>query len=417
MGRKGRIAATGLLLALATAADADAAPIKPTRFNDPAPNGCKPANCSLREAITQANKRKGKDKIVLATGTYKIQLAENANEDNAGGDFDVKGPVRIVGKGSSATIVDGNGVSRVFSLLKDPSKSIEKLKVTGGAAPDGAGIFVSPPTNPSGTSRQTLKNLIVQGNAAEFRGGGIYTSQQRLLVSRTVVAGNTAATGGGGMYLGAAPLQGSGSTPALVRSSTFVGNIGGVGAGVYSDGANEGEAVVDPRVDLLNSTVALNSATVSGGGMAAVLGGFLAADHTTVAYNSADSDNAGGGNGGGIYQSTNAFFRLENSLVKENFVGSSGGGPSCAGEFTFTGMVTPQNTPAGFCVFGPGSATSSEPLARIGNLANNGGPTPTIEIFPDSAANGWSDGICPQKDQRGEPRPATDCDAGAYERP
>ena len=416
MGRKACITAATVLVALATAGIADAATYKPTRLNDPVPNGCKPANCSLREAITQANKRKGKDKVVLGVGTYEIEQPEDAADDNSGGDFDVTGPVRIIGKGISATTVDANGGSRVFSLLRDPAKGLEKMNITGGAEDDGAGVFVGPPKTNFSPARHKLKNLVIQGNVAEFRGGGVYASLQRLRISRTTITGNQAPTGGGGMYVASAENSGYATPPVEIRSSTFSGNTGGVGAGLYVDGFNPDKAVNDPRVDVLNSTFALNLATVSGGGMAAIQGGFLAVEHTTVAYNTADVDSSGGGNGGGIYQSTDGFFRLEYSLVKENSVGSSGAGPQCAGDFTFQGVITPQGVP-GLCNFEGGSIIQGEPEARIGNLNNNGGPTQTIEINADSSANGWNDVFCPAKDQRGMPRPETDCDAGAFERP
>jgi hypothetical protein len=417
MGTAGRIAVVALLVSMLPAGAASATTYKPTRLDDPAPNGCKPANCSLREAITQANKRNGADKVVLAEGTYELEQPEDAADDNSGGDLDVKGPVRIVGKGINGTTVDANGGSRVFSLLRDPAKSLEKMNITGGAGDDGAGVFVGPPKTNSSPARHKLKNLAIQANVAELRGGGVYASLQRLLVSRTTITGNHAPNGGGGMYLAAAENLGYATPPVEIRSSTFSGNTAGVGAGLYADGFNPPEAGFDPRVDVLNSTFAHNIATVSGGGISAIQGGSVYAEHTTVAYNAADSDSSGGGVGGGVHQSTSGVLELDYSLVKENTVGSSGDGPQCAGEIDFKGVITPQGTP-GLCTFAPGSTIQGEPEARIGTLNNNGGPTQTIEINADSLANGWRDNaFCPAKDQRGMPRPETDCDAGAFERP
>ena len=82
-----RIAVPSLLsctamLVLATAAFANT--YTPTRFDDPAPNGCKARDCSLREAITKANRHAGADKIVLKGGkTYKL------TRPNAGGTEDL----------------------------------------------------------------------------------------------------------------------------------------------------------------------------------------------------------------------------------------------------------------------------------------------------------------------------------------
>ena len=405
------------ILWLGSAVPAAGDTFRTTRLNDPSAAKCTPVNCSLRGAISAANRHAGPDKVLVGKGTFELTLPETPQNDNAGGDLDVKGAVRIVGKGSSLTTVDANGGSRVFSLLKDPRKILKRMNITGGNAELGGGIFVGPPASDFSPAEHKLKSLVIQGNVATLHGGGIYATLQRMLLSRTTVTGNSAANGGGGMYLGPAAELGAATPPVRIQSSTFSGNTAAIGAGLYLDGANSKDAVFDPRASMLNSTFALNIATVSGGGISSILGAFLGAEHTTVAYNSADSDSSGGGNGGGIYQSTGATLRLEWSLVKENTVGSSGGGPQCAGAIKFIGVITPQGTP-GLCTFEPGSVIQGEVAPNIGTLTNNGGPTQTVEILQNSLANGWrDDNFCPAKDQRGEPRPLNECDIGAYERP
>lgn len=362
-----------------------------------------------------ANDHRGKDKVLLDGGTYELTLAETPANDNAGGDLDVKGEVRIRGAGASATTVDANGGSRVFSLLKDAPKSIERLTVTGGNADAGGGIFVASAQANFETRKHTLRNVLILQNTATANGGGVHTGSHPLKISRSRIVGNLAASGGGGIFMGSTPTAALDDS-LVISGTTINSNNAALGAGLYLDGFNPAEAPHDPRADIVNSTFALNVATVSGGGMAVILGASLEANHTTVAYNSADADSSGGGDGGGIYQSTDADFDIENALVKENTVGSSGDGPQCAGDFRFNGVITPQGTP-GLCVFLGGSVIQPEVEPRIGSLADNGGPTPTIEIHADSLANGWNESFCPAKDQRGVSRLPADCDAGAFERP
>ncbi len=50
----------------------------------------------------------------------------------------------------------------------------------------------------------------------------------------------------------------------------------------------------------------------------------------------------------------------------------------------------------------------------LGDLADNGGPTPTIALAETSPAlSAGAD--CPDRDQRGEPRDTDICDVGAFE--
>jgi hypothetical protein len=401
---------------IAFSASAAAETFRPTRFDDPAAAKCKASNCSLRGAISAANDKKGKDRVLLKGGTYELTQAETAVNDNSGGDLDVKGEVVIRGKGPTGTTVDANGASRVFSLLKDAPKSIERLAVTGGSADVGAGILVASAQADFETRKHSLKRLLILQNTATASGGGVSTGSHPVKISKTRIVGNFAGSGGGGVFMGSAPTAAL-DDPLSISATTVNSNQAGLGAGIYLDGFNpSAEFPYDPRADIVNSTFALNVAAVSGGGLAAIQGAQLDAEHTTVAYNTADGDGVGGGNGGGIYQSSDASFAIENSLVKENTVGPSGDGPQCAGDFRFIGVITPQGTP-GLCEFTPGSIIQGEVEPRISPLTDNGGPTPTIEIQADSLANGWNEGLCPVKDQRGEGRPTSGCDVGAFERP
>src|SRR3972149_5131751 len=77
--------------ALAAGVGAGAAPgaragvSSPTRFDAPVPNGCTAADCSLREAIIDANATLGQpDTIMLLAGTYQLSIL--GTDEAAGGD-------------------------------------------------------------------------------------------------------------------------------------------------------------------------------------------------------------------------------------------------------------------------------------------------------------------------------------------
>ncbi|MEM7316495.1 MAG: CSLREA domain-containing protein, partial [Planctomycetota bacterium] len=82
-------------------------------------------NCTLREAITNANNDSdstsgdcvagsGDDTIVLQAATYTMSLGPAGDNANATGDFDILDNLTIIGAGARDTIIDGNDLDRIF---------------------------------------------------------------------------------------------------------------------------------------------------------------------------------------------------------------------------------------------------------------------------------------------------------------
>jgi hypothetical protein len=402
-----------LVALLSLGAPAAAETFKPTRFNDPPPGKCKPRDCSLREAVRAANaSSSSKRTLVLSKGRYRLTIPEAPADPNdaSGGDLDLSGGLTIRGKGARKTAVSGEGISRVFHLHGTlTGYRLSRLTIRDGTADgNGGGILAD---NLGGKVKLTA--LALKRNSAE-RGGGIYSAAGKLIVSRSTIAGGEASVYGGGIFLPA--LGSTVQATASIRASTIARNHAALGGGVAVDGADSGGFPNPPDLYALNSTFALNEADVSGGGLSAIQNADVTLDNSTIAYNAADLDNSGGGNGGGVYQSTNADFRLYDSIVQGNTVGTSGEGPTCAGQFTMTYVnVTPQGGAS--CSFLGGSVTQGElDPPNLGPLADNGGHTQTVRLLSGSVAIGFADNGCPTKDQRGKKRPEVNCDAGAFER-
>ena len=77
-------ACLGAVVLLTTASAASAVTYRPTRTNDPKPNGCKPKDCSLREAVIAANDAQG-GMILLRPGKH-YELTRKGAGENAGAD-------------------------------------------------------------------------------------------------------------------------------------------------------------------------------------------------------------------------------------------------------------------------------------------------------------------------------------------
>ncbi|WP_440221769.1 choice-of-anchor Q domain-containing protein [Dokdonella sp. MW10] len=109
MRRRNGFGFAGLLFAawLAAAPRAQAQDIVVTRLDDPAPNGCTPTDCSLREAVIAANVDPAAyNDILLAAGTYQINATPLA----------VTGGTQFQGAGSSQTLIRGDGVTDLITF-------------------------------------------------------------------------------------------------------------------------------------------------------------------------------------------------------------------------------------------------------------------------------------------------------------
>ena len=97
---------------------------------------------SLRSAIMAADAHGGSNTIIVPAGLFLLTIP-GANEDaSASGDLDLKGKIQIKGANSSATIIDGNDLDRVFQVLGGKI-SISNLTIQHGNSALGAGILNS----------------------------------------------------------------------------------------------------------------------------------------------------------------------------------------------------------------------------------------------------------------------------------
>jgi hypothetical protein len=307
-------------------------------------------------------------------------------------------------------------------------------------------------------------------------GGAVYEAGT-LTVSDCVFVSNRAfcATNhlGSGRASGGAIVQASGT--AQIRRTSFILNkaTGGPTVNLLPDvwivSDAYGGAIVSgftSTLELSDSAFVLNEASgglepvsvqqsAGGSGYAgAITGGNLIITNCTFAQNRATSGAGGapgtwsGGAAGGaiILSGTNSFVNVtfaDNSVQGESAVGSS---LSLGGTASFPNRTTLVNTilscepgqtnidarsgdphtsltDGGHNLCSDGSANFTSPTSRsnldprLGPWTDNGGPTPTVALLPDSPAiDAGDDSECPPADQRGVPRPqGLHCDIGAFE--
>ncbi len=217
-------------------------------------------------------------------------------------------------------------------------------------------------------SSLTVEETTIQGNQA-LRGGGIHNQATEgqtstVIVRRSTISGNSGQQGGGGFYnLGTSEFE----------NSTISGNTGGPGGGIYQESGH----------------LTLNFTTITGN----VFRGLDALDGT-IDFR-------------GIILAGNSAVIYPDCYVETNVTFTSQGG-------SVFGITNG-------CTFdlGPGDKQGNvtNPLdAKLGPLADNGGPTHTHALLSGSPAINAAGTDCPSTDQRGVARPVgAACDSGAYE--
>ena len=257
----------GLALAESHAARADT--LRVTRTDDPAPNGCSPRNCSLREAVIAANRAAGRDEIVLRSGkTYELARPDPRENRARAGDLDFTGDLSVRPGGKRRATIDGTALEYIFSSRsRDGRARFARVRLIGGddgtvysygeltlhrasvGDSGGIGIRAGGPVN--------LVRSTVAGNESI----GVH-SYLPALVERSKITGN----GYGGIYV----CRKLTMTDSLVR-----GNIGGwmmaaVQLGDYDSSSPSCEHT--PPYEILNSRIVGNPAGGDGSG-AGVAGG------------------------------------------------------------------------------------------------------------------------------------------------
>ena len=239
----------------------------------------------------------------------------------------------------------------------------------------------------------------ITDNHAANAGGGVAVSDDTLRLSKSTVANNVAEEGATGVYL----YQAQGR----ITQSTISGNVArnNTGGGIDTSASS--------KLVIVNSTIAGNRADFGGGGIEQNLSsGDIKLNSVTVARNTADADANGSGTGGGLnVEAVSATFSTVNSIIALNRAGAAS--DDCHGAFDSDGGNLVGNV-GGCTGFGGTDLLGQNP--KLGQLADNGGPTKTLALKQGSPAIGKArKASAPRVDQRGRKRDAHP-DIGAFER-
>ncbi len=297
-----------------------------------------PGQLSLREAIILANASPGPNTIIVPAGDYLLTIAGSGETAGQTGDLNINSDLSIQGAGSATTIIDGNGLDRVFDILGSganvPVVSISGVTIQNGRAPDsptyglnnGGGIEVS-------DASLTVNRCVIQDNTTgnggyAGNGGGIDVQNGTLSITNSTITGNTTGTGttlggsGGG-------VSGENSSVTIQQclisnnttgtGATSGGNVSaGRGGGVYDDGSL---STIDITGSTITGNVSGGSASLGeGGGIYNYGGSTLFLDNSTVSSNTASL------NGGGVMNDNGTTDHITNCTIANNTAQGDGGG-------------------------------------------------------------------------------------------
>jgi hypothetical protein len=381
-------------------------------------NGLSGSNSNDCKFITTACKTIGHAISLAAAGDSVMIAAAVYNEH-----LRISQSLKLIGVGSTSTIVDGSGTARVVTILSSMAHvSLQKLTIRNGLITAGtanaAGIY--------NLGILTISNCLISGNHTHGTtvslGGGIYNNGT-LTMNGSTITGNTTSglSSGGGIY---------NSGTLTINTTTISQHNAGSGGGIYSNGvltinrsilfantAVTGGAVYSLGTGAINnSTISGNTASAGGGIDNA---GVLRISNSTLNANQAIHNCSLCGQGGNLYNTGGATVTVQNSIVSNSVSGGN-----CSGTITSNGYNLSSDATCNFA--DPGDLNNADPM--LGALGYHGGPTQTIPLLSGSPAidagnpNGCTDnlGHLLKTDQRGKPRPDTEdiggCDTGAYER-
>jgi hypothetical protein len=458
-----KIKTTGLAIGLCCAvavAPANATTFPVTRTDDPTPNGCTFADCSLREAVIATNLVTGQNKIKVEPGaTYTLEIPGDSGPNV--GDLNVAGTsdLRISGTRKKPVTIDANGDTTFDRAFKvDGDLRLDYVVISGGSAPlsndnvaRGGGIYVGPQGSLGMNDSMVTGNSASRESPLTGQGGGIYNLGTTTFHD-SVVNGNTAngAGFGGGFYSGDGGFASFSDTVFRSNQATFGGGLSGDGGHTFLNesriGRNHAGANGGGLFAINGAEFNLYSVNVDNNDAASSVGGIRARDATVRLRNVTVTANVSS-SGGGISVQDDAggddgAIRLANSLIAGNTGGTT---PDCrddtGGQVTTSGynLIGDLGTGAGACTmlaqpgdqFGGGGGPVID--AKLGTEGPYGGPllpannvlmsNPIAANSPAVNAGNPSDPVDPEAgecsgwDVRGVPRELVGrCDIGAYER-
>ncbi|HID53947.1 MAG TPA: hypothetical protein EYP41_18160 [Anaerolineae bacterium] len=288
----------------------------------------------------------------------------------------------------SHTVFSGNYSGGAGTLLNEGEMNIEMSTIHNNTANhDGGGIANNGTLN-------LFSTTISSNEAVGNDGGAIQQFSGTITISNSIIENNTAFANGG-----AIAVQGG---SAMIMNSSIVSNTAASAGSILNNGS------LSINNSTISGNVAIGANTEDGGGAIKQL---QATNNMTITHNTIANNTAPNQTGrDGIWQMDG------NSLIQQSIVAGNGTANCTVAGGNWNGQIYNLADDASCPDF-----TEADPM--LAPLGNYGGGTLTHVLLSGSPAVDAGDNmLCPENDQRGEPRPLDGngdgtavCDIGAVE--
>ncbi|MCY2986823.1 MAG: S8 family serine peptidase, partial [Planctomycetota bacterium] len=258
---------------------------------------CAGANgqCTLRAAVQEANAAAPAARtVILEKGTFELGIPPVPDSavqfptpagcvlnggiqtwsNDSTGDLDILGNITIVGDDAATSIVDADGMDRVFRVYPDATLNLQRIGMTGGHVTDvsGGGILSMGTLHlnlvtvanhrADGSSGfggglaiwggvTTMFDSTVRDNQADSGGGLFVCNQATVDIAGSTLMTNVAAVGGGGVYAFRGAVD--------VTNSTLSSNESQSGSAIYASAAEDDYSFYFPSLSADGRFVAFES--------------------------------------------------------------------------------------------------------------------------------------------------------------
>jgi predicted outer membrane repeat protein len=361
---------------------------KPNDTND----GICDADCSIREAVINANACAGAQSIRIPADAYQLTITGTGEDAAATGDLDITDDLTIIG--DAVPSIDANGIDRIFEVHPGVTVEMQTMILSEGQEQLGAAIRNHGTLTLRGLSIQNNHAVVPPGGSGSSAGGGLFNEAGTTTLNGTQFLENSADHGGGVENFATATLNGNnvmfaGNTATMTAGGLWNNtaadvNLTDVEFRMNESNGDAGGLYNAGDVEMTQVTFTENTATANGGAIATANGSMTVFYDANVNNNSADL-------GGGLYNEGLTHFYTSSLTINTAFGGLGGAiyndnanpGVLLRNTTVSGNMLVPPGTPGGGGIYNDNGDVLIEfsTLAYNGpdGIYNNGGGHFTIE--------------------------------------